>query len=496
MSDEQKSFEILISAKAQLSGALQMRKQLEEQIVQAKQLGQSYGDQEEQLKNVNRQIELYKEAGVEATGEVEHLGASHHALHKIMHLIGHETAPELGHALGAAMMGPLGAVLAAGYAFEFLTSRIDAAIERVAKLEGTNFEAGITSLKNFQTAMDEFHRAMEKAGKSPDPFKDKLDAQKAVLQDQIKAHKAILKAMEAEDLAAVKGDPDKESAVHKRYENLNRTVDTSEQNAQIKLTAEDIKARQAAQDALSLKALNANLVIKNAENDPALIAAKAATEGKDRTALVSDFGKSINLEGAAQSMGILAPLFGALAGLKRDKASINLADFDKNKGVIDESEADITKKKAIASDASAAAVKNREAIRDEEKALGKERTSVHVEEAARQIALALGIMARGGPQTPTEARELTLIGQEVNGGPNHPLGRTSEEALQNAEKMFNRLEKHPELMDAFIQRLSGTIDKMTDNYAAAYQATIQRFEGMLQKQRAELIQVIQNTKNR
>src|SRR6185437_10978497 len=120
MSDSAKSLELLIKTKADLAAAKAAQQQLEAIISKKKYLGQSYEKEVSQLSKVKGALDDYTAKTGETGEKVGELEANHHALHKIMHMIGSETAPELGEALTCALYGPIGGAIALGAAIHLV----------------------------------------------------------------------------------------------------------------------------------------------------------------------------------------------------------------------------------------------------------------------------------------------------------------------------------------------------------------------------------------
>lgn len=169
MADESSSLDILINTLANTKGTEQVAAALAG-------LKKQVEDQRDQIGQLEKANEKLNSGLKEGAGHVEHLHINHRALHRIMHMIGHETAPELGLALTGAMMGSLGAVIALGAAFEFISKVTEKAAEATKKL------------------------AEEQASLNTDVWKSMLDGAK-----QAEDHRAEnLKAMKAQTTAMAK----------------------------------------------------------------------------------------------------------------------------------------------------------------------------------------------------------------------------------------------------------------------------------------------------
>lgn len=190
----------------------------------------------------------------------EHLHLNHRALHQIMHLIGKETAPELGHALAGAMLGPLGLALAVGYAIEGISEhvkKLNEDLDAVAEKAGEAFSKVKANLfdairaEEFNTEkVDKFFKKIED---------DAARAQKAiesalkVLHEQESAQIKINKANEENELARVKDNP-KLTAVQReakavdikdRYARMNAGLEERGQQDEVNASRAELNQKQA-----------------------------------------------------------------------------------------------------------------------------------------------------------------------------------------------------------------------------------------------------------
>jgi hypothetical protein len=131
-----------------------------------------------------------------------------------MHLIGKETAPELGHALAGALYGPIGIALAVGYAFEGIREHIAKTNEELDKMG----EKAAAAYANVKANLFDAIRAEEFSTDKVDKFFKHIEddagkAQKAIESALKIAHELEsatikkLKADEENELARIKIDP-------------------------------------------------------------------------------------------------------------------------------------------------------------------------------------------------------------------------------------------------------------------------------------------------
>lgn len=119
----------------------------------------------------------------EASGHAEQLHLNHRALHQIMHLIGKETAPELGHALAGALYGPMGIALAVGYAFEAIREHIAETNKELDEMGKRAAEAFADIKANLFDAIKEETFSTEKVDKFFANLKAQADAAKVEIEN-------------------------------------------------------------------------------------------------------------------------------------------------------------------------------------------------------------------------------------------------------------------------------------------------------------------------
>lgn len=222
--DADKQVLIAIKTTADLAGAKAAESLLESTIAKKKFLGQSYEAEASQLAIVKNSLTDYAAKTVETGEKVEGLELNHHALHEVMHLIGHETAPELGEALTGAMHGPIGIVLALGAAFQFLARKIEEDAEktkeladRQSELNTAVWQAQRDAANSAAEAANNYAEKLIKIRDETDKVKQAEDLEVATLHAKQDALKLILEAQEKAELAAAGGDKIKEEEIRSRY---------------------------------------------------------------------------------------------------------------------------------------------------------------------------------------------------------------------------------------------------------------------------------------
>jgi|GEM_PF-5511757 hypothetical protein len=120
-----------------------------------------------------------------AADSSEHLEINHRALHKIMKMIGKQTAPELGGALTGALYGPIGLVLALGYAWQFVQKGFKDYSDDLDKQGAEAAKPAFDAVKNIETAWDdarkklgEYLAAVADGGKQKDPIDERMKFEK------------------------------------------------------------------------------------------------------------------------------------------------------------------------------------------------------------------------------------------------------------------------------------------------------------------------------
>ncbi|MDB6109425.1 MAG: hypothetical protein JWR69_1175 [Pedosphaera sp.] len=421
----------------------------------------------------------------EQAGSSEKAHVSHKALHKIMHLIGSQTAPELGHALNASFYGPIGGVLALGAAVEFLIGKAEVANEKIAEQAAIVHEAWEKALTDSSMRSHDLEDGLTRAGKPADELTAKFTAAHQVLEAQIKAHKEILAAMEREAMAAAGNNEAAKAAIRDRFDATNKEYDKATERLRIQKEATEVNRRQQRQSGLEDKATASSADVNAAENDPALIAARQALAGKDRKNLTNgilseeqieqlkhsleESQKETGLE-PAEKRAIIGGLMQTIS--QAEKARAALEAFDKNTETVTEHTETIRRLKKAQEEAATAAIENRNAITGGRDKLKTDRGVYNSGEAGEEITKAIGLTQRanaGGKLNPSEEvfvrNIVTMIaGQQVS--------------LKQAEQMFTFASKNQSSLNVFIERLFRVLESMPN--VSAHEARLAALEKKFQ----------------
>lgn len=154
----------------------------------------------------------------EASKFTELLHHNHRALHQILHMLGHETVPELGHALTGALYGWVGIVIALGAAFEYFHKRIEEANEKLEKISETKWDNLVEGLNKANEAANNYQKTLDAIAGKQETIKEKDEADNKILDTKLEKWKAILDAMEKAALAAAGDDKEKQEAIKKQFE--------------------------------------------------------------------------------------------------------------------------------------------------------------------------------------------------------------------------------------------------------------------------------------
>ena len=139
-----------------------------------------------ETKNLDDKSVDYTETAGNLGNAVQGLHISHRALHQILHLLGHETVPQLGRALSGLRFGPMvGTVLAAGFAYQFLHEKMkkwnEEMDETLKRLADPTFAAGMeaqkTSMEQAAIAADSYAKKLATTVESETTIADELERQ-------------------------------------------------------------------------------------------------------------------------------------------------------------------------------------------------------------------------------------------------------------------------------------------------------------------------------
>jgi hypothetical protein len=269
------TLDILIRTKAELQGAVDTAKSLEQQIGKAKALGKEYGNLEAQLVKVRSTIAEAKGRENELTDSFkdqakhsEFLGLKHAQLHKVVHQLT-EAFPEAGMAARAFMNPVLLAFTAAVAIFAKAKEKLaewNAEMDEAAKKAAeADFQQGIAArtqaLRSGMTAMADFSESLRSIGKADDEVVKAIDRSIAKLHEQESALAAVNTAAEGKELAqtnfAEKGgriSPDQaarqRAAIKEKYEKLAAALKTETENRELAAKQQELEHSQASKSTL------------------------------------------------------------------------------------------------------------------------------------------------------------------------------------------------------------------------------------------------------
>ena len=140
--------------------------------------------------------------------QAERLHMNHRALHAIMHMIGQQTAPELGHALTGALYGPIGIALALGYAFAGVQKYIagmNAELDKSGAAAAQPLFDGVKHLEEEWKTVTEkvaaYTAAVANAGKDKDPIDTQIKSEEELTKARLDGIKKIIEALGQEEEA-------------------------------------------------------------------------------------------------------------------------------------------------------------------------------------------------------------------------------------------------------------------------------------------------------
>jgi len=352
--------EYTIKTVSELAGAEAVGHQLEMQIGKAKALGKDYSELQAQLdrvngslKNLPPQLQELHDAETKSSESAKFLHENHRAIHMLFHEMGSETVPGLGHAMNAALVGPLGpAVALVGAvgmlkkAFSDWNAEMDAEAESNAM---PTFADGVAKVKasfeNAASSIAAFQSNLANIATAQNTFANGLQRQLTLMREIATEQENQRKAAEARQKAEIASQVAAGPAAGGLTPEQGALKDT-----QIEIEAaraEHDAKRKAEQDALSTKeATLANEKIeqprlkKNAidlENHYAELDAKRAKSEdfspkasqkiiQHNVGLSGETEETVTVEGRNQQL--------AAAGAEADKWRKMLEQLNANKGDI------------------------------------------------------------------------------------------------------------------------------------------------------------------
>lgn len=245
MSEDNKALEILITTKAELSGAKALEESLQRQIGAAKALGK--GDDVKRLTadltSVRAAMGKATEGNSDLAKELEHggeaaeeAGISHRELRKTLLDIGNVAAPGAGHALMELAGGPVGVALALVAVFELVKERLKETEEESDKLaEALNepMNGGAETVEKAwgaaATAMGDYFAKMKTAGQDNDPEATQLKRIKELTDAEVDSAKKRVQAMADVQEAQLRTSGASELAIQLLHAQTERAIATLDQ---------------------------------------------------------------------------------------------------------------------------------------------------------------------------------------------------------------------------------------------------------------------------
>ena len=239
MSEGNNTVDFTLRTKAELAGAQQFAASLEMQIGKAKALGQDFSGLQQQLNQVNVSIKESSEKMEESGEASEFLHHNHRALHMLFHEMGRESIPAFGHALGGALMGPLGPALALLSVLGYMKSAFeewDKALDEAGESAGQgNFAAGIDAMnKALQEGQDKIDAYAEHIAK--------IALHERTIAEALQSQLGLMRAIAAERERSSKLD---EQLAKDEVERKKAAGEITPEQAELKTTADAIAAAKA-----------------------------------------------------------------------------------------------------------------------------------------------------------------------------------------------------------------------------------------------------------
>jgi len=209
------------------------------------------GSVPENLRNLEKQGKGLKEVGEGA----KHSGTEHRALHMALDKL-NEVIPGLGSSLAMLShgfmeeseaakagsvanegfilsMGPIAILLLAIEAVVAAYKRVTEGAAEAAKAQEESWKAADENARKAREAMEGYLTALQNARSADDDWRGGLTQDNAVLDAQLEAHKKVLKALEANELAAATSE-DAKKAIKQKYADLDQDLDKSKAQGRIK----------------------------------------------------------------------------------------------------------------------------------------------------------------------------------------------------------------------------------------------------------------------
>ena len=207
-------------------------------------------------------------------------------LHSALFLIAREAGPAVGAAVAGAAALMTSGMLAAVLAVHELFNWIGQLRQRAEELRDQQAAMWIAVQKGAQDAADsasDFETKLSDARVKSDDLNASFSATTKVLDAQIEDHKKILKSLEAEQLAAAKGDAAQEAAVRQRFADFNQNYDLQAEQTKIEAERGHKQDLQIAAPFLAASAQGIEEMLEAAKNQNAIDQANLSDAGKGTT---------------------------------------------------------------------------------------------------------------------------------------------------------------------------------------------------------------------
>jgi hypothetical protein len=258
----------------------------------------------------------------DAAGKTEQLHLNHKSLHKIMHMIGKETAPELGVAMNAAFVGPLALAVAVGVAFEGIREHIRETNKELDEMGERASQAYANVKANLFDAIREEEFSTEKV----DKFFKKIEDDAGKAQKAIESALKIAHELEAATVKKLRADEESELAGIKYDPNLTASQKEAAANAIKNKYAERVAGQENQGQMDEVRAAKAELAAKEKLlNDLLMQQHKAGAVSPERIEAINKLMESLSDKDALRRQFEKDKSAGTV-----DYAKIDIAALQKN----------------------------------------------------------------------------------------------------------------------------------------------------------------------
>ncbi len=262
---------------------------------------------QEDAKAAKQLLDDYAPATDKAAEATNKLTIEHRSLHGILHLIAREAGPAAGSAVAAATALMTGGMFAAIIAVRELFNWFEALQKKAEEFREQQAAMWVAVQQGADDATQSARSYAEKIAEAEtqgDGLKRKYEDQNKLLQDQIKAHKDLLEAIEKEALAAAGGDKDKEKAIREHFARLKLAGSISGEQALLTSEGEEVAALTREKAGAERAGGQAQLTLSQliAQRDPLAQALKAITDkfgGEDKLKAAADRARQLKEDAAS-----------------------------------------------------------------------------------------------------------------------------------------------------------------------------------------------------